>query len=266
MTDENTLDSTSLWKALETTDPAATKSFSRPGGFKGTAIEPMWRIKRLTEELGPCGFGWGFEVKDDRIVGERSPIHVIRIRFWYDWNGQRCEFDSYGCTPVLVKRRDGMIPNEDFAKMSLTDAIVTASTKLGQCADVYEGRFDPGAPLSDKYGSAPQPQQAPRRNGAPTVNTAAPPQEGMAHGAGGDEQTCPKCGDQGRTMRFWEPGSRSPDLECATGCTEEYKGRTNPLKWWSVSKGSKKPTAQKAAFDAQAPQGHGTSQDEDIPF
>lgn len=254
------LDSLSLWESIEKTDPEATKDFQRTGGFKGTAIDPMYRMKRLTEQLGPCGHGWGFTVEDDNIVGTKEPVHVVRIRFWYEWGGQRGEFDSYGCTPVLMKRRDGMIPDEEFAKKSLTDAICTAMARLGMCADVYTGKFD-----GDKYGSAPQPQQAPRRNGAPTVNTAAPPQEGMAHGAGGSEQTCPKCGDQGRTMRFWEQGSRAPDLECATGCTEEYKGKARPLRWWSIQKG-KKPTPQQAAFDAQAPRGHGTSQDEDIPF
>jgi hypothetical protein len=255
-----TPDPTELWQSLEAVDPAYCKEFAKPGGFKGTAIDPMWRTKRLTEVLGPCGIGWGYEVVAEGIEGEKSPVHWCRIRFWYKWDDRPGEFQAYGCTPVLMKRRDGMMVDEDFAKKSLTDAVMSAAMKIGTSSSIVLGTHEENRWADEGV------QQAPRRNGAPTVNTAAPPQEGMAHGAGGDEQTCPKCGDQGRTMRFWEPGSRSPDLECATGCTEEYKGRTNPLKWWSVSKGSKKPTPQKAAFDAQAPQGHDTSQDEDIPF
>lgn len=35
----------------------ALKEFTN-GRFKGTDINPMWRIKVLTEEYGECGFGW----------------------------------------------------------------------------------------------------------------------------------------------------------------------------------------------------------------
>ena len=36
----------------------ATKPITA-GRLKGmTDINPMWRIKKLTELFGPCGFGW----------------------------------------------------------------------------------------------------------------------------------------------------------------------------------------------------------------
>ena len=39
-------DNLRVWNALAKTDPAQTKGFSRAGGFKGTAVKPMWVIKR----------------------------------------------------------------------------------------------------------------------------------------------------------------------------------------------------------------------------
>ena len=40
-----------------TTPKDAQKPFDN-GSFKGTDINPMWRIKVLTEVFGPAGFGW----------------------------------------------------------------------------------------------------------------------------------------------------------------------------------------------------------------
>ena len=38
------------------------------GRLKGmTDINPMWRIKKLTEEFGVCGFGWYYEIIDKWI-------------------------------------------------------------------------------------------------------------------------------------------------------------------------------------------------------
>ena len=51
-------ENTRLWDMLGRTDPAHTKSFTRGGGFKGTALKPMWSYRRMTEEFGPCGTGW----------------------------------------------------------------------------------------------------------------------------------------------------------------------------------------------------------------
>lgn len=248
-----TPDPIELWQSLEATDPAYCKEFQRPGGFKGTAIDPMWRAKRLTEVLGPCGIGWGYEVLADGIAGEKSPIHWCRVRFWYRWGDQTGNFEGYGCTPVLMKRRDGYIPDEEFAKKSLTDAVMSCAARIGMSADVWLGTH-----AENRYADS-SAQTAPGRNGAPTVNTAAPPDPTIRHGAGGDEQECPRCHDQGRTMRFWEQGSAAPDLECAGSCTEEWKGKVRPLRWWSsprYSKTSPTPAPSRAAQGV----------DEDIPF
>ena len=43
--------------------PDSAKKNIRGGRLKGmTDINPMWRIKALTEQFGPCGIGWKVEV------------------------------------------------------------------------------------------------------------------------------------------------------------------------------------------------------------
>ena len=42
--------------------PETAKKAITAGRLKGkTDINPMWRIKRLTEQFGPCGIGWYYK-------------------------------------------------------------------------------------------------------------------------------------------------------------------------------------------------------------
>ena len=43
--------------------PKEAQKTIRGGRLKGmTDINPMWRIKTLTEQFGPCGFGWKYVI------------------------------------------------------------------------------------------------------------------------------------------------------------------------------------------------------------
>ena len=43
--------------------PAEAKKEIRGGRLNGkTDINPMWRIKKLTEQFGPCGIGWKYTI------------------------------------------------------------------------------------------------------------------------------------------------------------------------------------------------------------
>ena len=65
-----------IWEALGKTDPAHTKQFTRAGGFKGTAIKPMWANKQMTEFFGPCGIGWGMSEP------AFSTLSLLAMRSW----------------------------------------------------------------------------------------------------------------------------------------------------------------------------------------
>ena len=53
-----TVDNLELWEKFKAVPAAAKKEISG-GRLKGmTDINPTWRQKILTEQFGPCGFGW----------------------------------------------------------------------------------------------------------------------------------------------------------------------------------------------------------------
>ena len=130
-----------LWSALERTDPAHTKSFSRAGGFRGTAMRPIFNIKRMTEQFGPCGIGWGMTKPEFQTVngdGELLVFCTVAI-----WHGAR-ENLVYGVggDKVVTKRRDGSFNNDEAFKSAFTDAVSNSMKNLGVGADIHMGLFD----------------------------------------------------------------------------------------------------------------------------
>ena len=151
-------DSLDLWKTIEGADPKFLKDFTRGGGFRGTAIDPMFRVRRLTEELGPVGIGGGWTILVERIDGG---IHWMRIKLWYLYCGERGEFESIGCTTMFGKNKYGDFADEEAPKKSLTDAITKGLSFLGCCANVYMGEQ-----VDNKYAA-----KKPRRERKPRQET-----------------------------------------------------------------------------------------------
>jgi len=232
-----TPDPTELWDSVCTPHPDALKNFQRPGGFKGTAIDPMWVIRRATEVFGPVGIGFGWTVIQDETIGTKSPVHYCRIRLWYQLDDQRGEIESYGVTAWLDSRGRA---DDEAPKKSLTDAISKAMSYVGFGADVYMGMMDSSKYTTEALQEAPAPRNAGAQRQAPQPQQ--PRSDGL-QGAGGPDQTCPDCGAPGDTMKYWQPGSRAPDLECTGGCEEEWNGKNRPSRWWSIPKGAPRNAA-----------------------
>lgn len=112
----------------------AQKAFNN-GKFSGTDINPMWRIKKLTEMFGPAGIGWC--VKD---VTERCEDHgdmtiaVVTLNLYVKVDGEWSE-PIYGTGGNVVVRK-GSVSDEGY-KMAYTDALSVACKALGIGADIY---------------------------------------------------------------------------------------------------------------------------------
>lgn len=161
-----------LWEKVEKTDPEHTKAFTKGGGFKGTAIKPIYLIKKATELWGPAGDRWGWTINSDRVEdgapllndkGERvgcEKLHVCLITLNYPLSedGKKEGFvHSFGHTILCGARSSGAFFTDDEApKKSLTDAIGKALHYLGFSADVYFGQFD-----GSKYESEKEEKKAP---------------------------------------------------------------------------------------------------------
>lgn len=70
----------SIFEQLRVTPPEARKEI-KGGRLKGfTDINPMWRIKKLTEVFGPCGIGWKYEIVNQRL----QPGHGNEVAAFVD--------------------------------------------------------------------------------------------------------------------------------------------------------------------------------------
>lgn len=134
-----------IWDALKTTDPAATSAFNN-GSFKGTAIKPIWMVKRMTEQFGPCGQGWG--IKKPEFQVEHCESETLVYCTVSVWHGVR-ENEIWGVggdkVRTVVKRGkpDEYIKTDDEAfKKAYTDAVSNCLKYLGVGADVHMGLFD----------------------------------------------------------------------------------------------------------------------------
>ena len=151
-----------IWDALGKTDPKHTKQFTRAGGFKGTAIKPMWANMQLTEYFGPCGIGWGQEKPEFTTVEAAGEILVYcTVCLWYLENDAMTN-RVYGVggdkvvSQIFLKDSRGQkIPDEakggyktypqtddEAFKKAYTDALSNAMKFIGVAADVHMGLFD----------------------------------------------------------------------------------------------------------------------------
>ena len=77
------MDNMTIYNACASVPVEACRTI-QAGRLKGmTDINPMWRIKMLTEMFGPCGIGWATEIKskhiEDGAGGERVAIVDIDL-------------------------------------------------------------------------------------------------------------------------------------------------------------------------------------------
>lgn len=134
-------DKTALWDKLGKTDPAHTKPFTRAGGFKGTAIKPMWSYRRMTEEFGPCGIGWGIGEPSFQVVPAGEEILVYcTVSIWHEKLDQRVF--GVGGDKVVSKTSSGLRSDDEAFKKAYTDAVTNAMKMIGVGADVHMGMFD----------------------------------------------------------------------------------------------------------------------------
>jgi hypothetical protein len=135
-----------IWEAVRTPPKDALKEI-KGRRFRGTDIDPMWRIFAMTQQFGPCGDRWGFEITGDEIIGPLDPsgqvLHVASVEVWYPGeNGDRVTVPGRGATYLVAKESGGLYLDDEAHKKSVTDALGFALKHLGVAADVYMGRLE----------------------------------------------------------------------------------------------------------------------------
>lgn len=151
-------DNLELWNKLGKTDPAHTKSFTRAGGFRGTAIKPMWSYHRMTEEFGPCGIGWGIGYPQFQVVaaGDETLVYCT-ASVWYR-DADNCVY-GVGGDKVLSKTKNGLATDDEAFKKAFTDAVTNALKLIGVGADVHMGMFDDSKYVNEMKAEFAEPKQ-----------------------------------------------------------------------------------------------------------
>lgn len=120
--------------------PDNAKREIRGGRLNGkTDINPMWRIKKLTEQFGPCGIGWYYNTTKQwtEQYGDEIAAFVnieLFIRVEGEWSKP---IFGNGGSMFAEKESKGVHVSDECFKMATTDAISVACKQLGIGADVY---------------------------------------------------------------------------------------------------------------------------------
>lgn len=111
------------------------------GRLKGMSdINPMWRLKKLTEMFGICGVGWKIEIVDKRLEhGSHDQIVCfVDINLYIKVDGEwSAAIQGMGGSSFIAKESSGLFTSDECFKMAYTDAISVACKSLGFAADVY---------------------------------------------------------------------------------------------------------------------------------
>lgn len=122
--------------------PAEAKKTIKGGRINGfTDINPMWRIRKLTEIFGPCGIGWYYTIDREWLEGNESTGEVaafVRISLYIKADGEWSKpIVGVGGSMFAANESRGIRVSDECYKMAQTDAISVACKNLGIGAEVY---------------------------------------------------------------------------------------------------------------------------------
>jgi len=139
------MENMSIYNAYRSVPKEALKPITA-GRLKGKSdINPMWRIKALTEQFGPCGIGWKYVITRQWLEhgGNDEVSAFVNIDLFIKVEGEWSEaIPGTGGSSFVAKEKNGLYTSDECFKMALTDAISVSCKALGFGADVY-WREDP---------------------------------------------------------------------------------------------------------------------------
>lgn len=140
------MDNLNFWNALRSVPAEALKKIEA-GKLRGKSdINPVWRLKTLTEQFGLCGIGWKIanckywletaDVVDNGAV-KREVCAFCSLDLHVKVDGQWSDAIPGIGGSKIAGTGYGKEANDECYKMAQTDAISVAAKMLGVAADVY---------------------------------------------------------------------------------------------------------------------------------
>ena len=133
------MDNLSIYNAVRVVPQEAKKAI-KGGRLSGkTDINPMWRIKTLTEQFGPCGIGWYYVPTKKWIESSNDErAAFVDIELFVKVEGEWSKpISGTGGSSFVAQEKNSLYMSDECFKMATTDAISVACKQLGIGADVY---------------------------------------------------------------------------------------------------------------------------------
>ena len=136
------IDNMRVYESFRAVPKEAQKRFSN-GRFSGTDINPMWRIKRMTEMFGMCGVGWYVEVVNRELREAHDDNGTVAafcaLNLYINVNGEWSKpiYGEGGNIYVTTTSKGYKQVDDDAFKKAYTDAFSNATKQLGLGADVW---------------------------------------------------------------------------------------------------------------------------------
>ena len=203
------------------TVPANALKPIKAGRLKGMSdINPMWRMKRLTEIFGPVGFGWKYTIDRQWVETYGQDVKVfcnislfVRDPETKEWSDA---IPGVGGSAVVSVESKGPYVNDEAYKMALTDALSIAMKPLGIGADIWYGENATGHNESkyEQYTRTDNSQSPQQATGTPAVAfTGAQLQQALSELEAIDTEQA--------FQTFWNKWATSVPALCMNG-TEFY--------------------------------------------
>lgn len=129
------------YNQLRSVPEEAKKQFNN-GRFSGTDINPMWRIKRMTEVFGCCGIGWFYEITARHLEKSSDGVTIcafVAVNLYVKIDGEWSKpiYGEGGNTFAVPNKFEKIVTSDEAFKMALTDAVSNATKQLGVGADIW---------------------------------------------------------------------------------------------------------------------------------
>jgi len=141
------MDNLRIWKNVSNPPKQALKKIV--GGDLGAAgmtdINPQWRYRAMTEQFGPCGIGWKFQVvkiwSENASDGQFFAFAEVNV-YVKDQSEWSEPIPGIGGSMLIVNQKRGPKLDDEAYKKAVTDALGTAMKMIGIGAEVYSGFND----------------------------------------------------------------------------------------------------------------------------
>lgn len=225
---KDTQDNLRFYEQLRKVPQEALKPISA-GRLKGKSdINPVWRIKAMTDAFGPCGIGWKYEiVKQWQETYGQEVKAFTNINLYIKVDGEWSEpIPGNGGATLVEISKSGPYVNDEGFKMSLTDALSVAMKSLGVAADIYFDKDPIKSQYDTKYEQQAYSAQQTVQTQQPTQTVQQPTQQAQVVGEAQYKGEIAACANMDALMALW---SKYPQLQGDKGFRDAWALRRGQI-------------------------------------